>query len=124
MWRPLRVPARARAPAPHGDGLTADSFDLGKGFGLAVVADFDHAGRGQRDGSDCCRGRERDMAIGGAHIGRDTAQTRCDHDCQNAEQQAHGEREQGEEKRQQQNSQGNPVPVRLAGEVFAWGHRC
>ena len=30
--------------APHGR-LTADAFDLGQGFGLAVVADFHYAGQ-------------------------------------------------------------------------------
>jgi len=91
------VPARARAPAPHGDGLAAYAFDLGEGFGLAVMPDFDHAGSDQDDGAYRRSRRQGDVAIRGRQIGMDAAHTRCDHESQDSEQQAHGESEQGQQ---------------------------
>lgn len=40
----FRGAARAGAPAPHENVSTAYPFYLRQGFGLAVAADFDHAG--------------------------------------------------------------------------------
>ena len=73
--------------------LTADPLNFGQGFGLAVVADFDYAGCDQDDGAHRRRYRERNIAIRGCHVGMKAAQARCDHESQDAEQQAQGESE-------------------------------
>ena len=72
-------------------------FDLRQSLGLAVVADFDHGGRDQDDSAHYGRNRQCDLAIGGAHIGMDTTETRCDHESRDAQQQADGEGKQGQE---------------------------
>ena len=69
--------------APHGR-LAADAFDLGQGFGLAVVADFHYAGRDEGGGAHHRRHRKSDVVISYRHVGMESAQARFDHDSDDA----------------------------------------
>jgi len=79
------------------NALTADPFDLGQGFGLVVMPDFDHAGSDQDDGAYRRSRRQGDVAIRGRQIGMDATHSGCDDKSQDSEQQAHGESEQGQQ---------------------------
>jgi len=104
--------------------LAAYPLDFGQSFGLAVAANFDDAGGDENNRANQGRSRQRDMAISCGHIWMEAAQTRRDHDSQNAEQQAHRERKQGHKESDQQDSRWDQVPAGIGGGAFVGGHRC
>lgn len=57
-----------------------DAFNMGQGFGLAVVADFDYGGGDKGYGAHRGCNRERDVAVRSRHVGMQSAHPRSDHD--------------------------------------------